>query len=1784
MTKNFTINGNRILILLLFALLPFTNVFSQLECPANINATATAGAGGCAATLTVIANDLGGCNVANTFTNDSPYAMDNNSLDASGDYPVGTSTVTFTSCGGTFSCAMDVIVESPAPICVTQDITVFLDGQGMASYSASDIDGGSSDPCGGNLGLSASPLSFSCLDIGVNSVNFSALNDNNAMCMTSASVTVLDTVAPLFSGLSTIVYLDEMGMATVDSAAVDGGSSDNCGAYTLTLANNVVTCDSIATGALVDVILTDPSGNVTEVQHPVTVLDTIPPVVEDVEDILIVLDPSECLGPVSYEIPTPTENCDAPVSLTQNFNTTIIDNSVSCPVGDMVHYYRVFDLSNHVLDINVDHVTIGVFNSFNSPLVEVKIHELNGDFVLANLTEVASNSMVLGDLSLEFVDFPISYTLTNKVYVIEIIAPNLTDNGFIVATNSLGESEPSYYSSINCGVPEPVTIESIGFANLAVLMTLETSNSFTIEQTEGIATDSIFPIGITTNTFVYTDGSGNTTELSFDVEVEGFPVTALSCLTDLNLSIDSETCVSSLTPEMVLTTDQIGCPDDCIIRILTEDDIELPNVFTSMDIGSSFKYEVSCGGNTCWGYVHVEDKTPPQIMCSNDTITCGELVAFPFPEVDENCTNVSFTILNETTEDVSCDDALLSHIVTRELIAVDDAGNESNICSQELSIMKFDIGTVVAPVNALVPIECGSVYPTDDLGRPDVSFYGGPTLNGVDLIQNQALVCNLFVDFVDMTIPTGVNSFSIVRTFNATHWSCGQDTTAQYVQVFEIGDNLGPVIDCPGDLTFTANPLDCGSSLELPALNVEDICGGVQSVSVQYEGGFIDGNGGLANLPLGYSSVTYTAVDLADNINTCTFNVNVIDDANPIAICDQFTTITLTNEGTAIVDAELFDDGSFDACGDVVIEVRRMNPSCDSDDFFFDESITFCCEDEGTEQMVVLRITDEAGNINKCMVTAEIQDKTPPVLVQGLPDITLACDFPFNTDDTEQFGTIQTNPDDVEEIILTSDIVEFSGPAFDGLVLGGCLELTSDEFSFENLNSCGQGTATRIITFSNSNGQSVTDVQFITFENPDPFDEDDVTFPADITLFNICDLNDIPVSMPVFTEDVCDQVGIDIEDQIIDNSNGSESCVKVLRKFTLIDWCQTNSNTFDLIEGQQVIEIFNIVAPEITSDCNDVSICSFDNDCGDAFIELNLTATDDCTTEDFLNYSYMIDAFSDGSIDITGSTSSASGAYPVGIHTIYWNVNDACGNEDICSYTFEIQNCKTPTPYCLDNLTAGLTPWDTDGDGEPDTEKIVVTPDFFDAGSFHACGTPVQLSFSEDVNDVERIFDCEDIGEQPIQLWVTDVNGNQDFCITTLDVQDNNDVDFCPDMLVFNITGTVKTADNVNLPDVQASLGLPDLLDNTDENGFYSFSEIPQGNDYNLTMSNNYNHAEGITVSDIILIQKHILGLDPLDSPYKLIAADVDKSTKVNGQDIIQIRKLLLGHYDEFPLNESWMFLDADTDFMDPANPWFNEMNDYVAINNLSSDVVVDFVGMKVGDVNETAMNGLAHGIDTRNDKTVTFEMNAVQLNAGEYATIALTQTTDVAVEGLQLGLTYDVEVMEIVEVKIGNVLATESQLKMQDGSMSILLDQNEIEQGITFYVNAKRDMNSSTIMINDEVFMNMAYAQSEGEMKVALREDIVLEETEFDFALTQNEPNPWMNSTNISFTSPSTVQGIFRVMDTNGKVILDRTIDCTKGENTFVLYNSELPSSGIYYYEVTIDSVRQMKKMILIK
>ncbi len=132
--------------------------------------------------------------------------------------------------------------------------------------------------------------------------------------------------------------------------------------------------------------------------------------------------------------------------------------------------------------------------------------------------------------------------------------------------------------------------------------------------------------------------------------------------------------------------------------------------------------------------------------------------------------------------------------------------------------------------------------------------------------------------------------------------------------------------------------------------------------------------------------------------------------------------------------------------------------------------------------------------------------------------------------------------------------------------------------------------------------------------------------------------------------------------------------------------------------------------------------------------------------------------------------------------------------------------------------------------------------------------------------------------------------------------------------------------------------------------GSYAFYPGGQGS-YCITPSMaDDSAARGVTTLDLALIRRHILGLMPLDSPFKLLAADVNGSGSVSTLDIALARRVILGETNTFPAG-SWRFVPSDYQFPDPLNPW-NAPASRCYTNVFADLPGQDFTAIKLGDVN----------------------------------------------------------------------------------------------------------------------------------------------------------------------------------------------------------------------------------------
>lgn len=168
------------------------------------------------------------------------------------------------------------------------------------------------------------------------------------------------------------------------------------------------------------------------------------------------------------------------------------------------------------------------------------------------------------------------------------------------------------------------------------------------------------------------------------------------------------------------------------------------------------------------------------------------------------------------------------------------------------------------------------------------------------------------------------------------------------------------------------------------------------------------------------------------------------------------------------------------------------------------------------------------------------------------------------------------------------------------------------------------------------------------------------------------------------------------------------------------------------------------------------------------------------------------------------------------------------------------------------------------------------------------------------------------------------------------------------------ISGVIRTADDEHISNVEVSVSSTQALTTllTGADGFYSIA-LPNGDQFSITPRREDNPLNGVSTFDLILISKHILGIQPINNPYKLIAADVNGSGSVTVLDMIKIRQLILNRIIEFPGVPSWRFVSANYPFPVPANPWQEAFPELVnGEAGTAEAIAIDFIGIKIGDVN----------------------------------------------------------------------------------------------------------------------------------------------------------------------------------------------------------------------------------------
>lgn len=1162
---------------------------------------------------------------------------------------------------------------------------------------------------------------------------------------------------------------------------------------------------------------------------------------------------------------------------------------------------------------------------------------------------------------------------------------------------------------------------------------------------------------------------------------------------------------------------------------------------------------------------NITDQFDSQTGLVNKLVIELELVNnIELPQVIENCGyELSFEDLLDNRN------ACGIGTVLREWTATDDSGN-TGTCNQVINFGSIDRPDIIYPGN----YEADCFVDPNSL-TPDVT--GDVRISGEQSCVQYAIGSDDL--FLDDCAPYG---FKIRRTWTVVDW-CDPNFEDTHDQMIKIVDEEAPVIDCPADFTISLRHNDCETNLSLPQATATDNC----DFNVNITRELLDPNDVViptAGVPVGNYRARYIAEDACGNTDTCFVWIRVIDPVAPVAVCFRDLVVSLTSDGWAYLCAEQINDGSYDNCTDVGLQIKRDD---DPSWAYYDNEIRqnncvrFQCRDLGTDR-VNLRVWDDADgdgfygpqndtngdgridemddtgdNYSECWTNVRIEDKLPPVLICP-PDVSINCLDDYQ--DLELTGEAEAdgNCDNIDAI--------YNDQLPNQLCPGSVIVRN---WTVEKRLAGSDGvlnTPDDVVT-------SRSCLQRITLEDDTPFAilklPGDVTVncqdadgldPHDLEKFNYFDdylntpQNPGDDSLVVFDEPRidydCEQLAINFSDRQFDLC---ENAYKIKRTWTVIDWCNPD---FELIHVQTLLRE-DTEAPQINVTVD--SPGANENGNCQGYVDFDVSAFDNCGTVTITHNSLYSNKLSD-----------PSGFYPVGSYEVRITAVDGCGNVSTELVNFSVVDLRLPVAVCKYGIGINMKP-----DG-----MVTLDANILDIGSRDNCTAKDNLRFEIQTIDIngnivgprgeELVFDCSLIGEQRVRLYVIDEAGNESYCETRVIVEDNADV--CSQ--TGSISGKIETVGGVPISDVEIWLnGRSQGI----FNGSFRLDSVSAYGNINLEAHRDINHREGVTTLDLIEIRKHILRVDSLDSPFKLLAADVDMSESISVLDILALRQLILRKTDQLANAESWHFVPQSHVFTQPNNPWINPIPYYAQFSASPDPLNVALTGFKMGDVNESVFLQEGSG---RNEEQ--WEMTYHWSNRGNQWYLRIDTKAD-QLDGYQMGLQLPANDLKLLGVE-GELSDQHVSQWKEDPSIIFIswTPQNEEAQ-----------IGSFTLQFEQKVWRTMTGVELSVEMKAeaypnpGLRRKIELNNVtkEVDnYALYSNYPDPFNARTIVPFDVPISEIATLRIYSIQGNLIYENEQWAEKGRNEWIIDHTDLKETGFYYYQVELKDFVAIKKMLFVK
>jgi hypothetical protein len=879
---------------------------------------------------------------------------DNFTATQSGSYTVAVTNSN--NCSTTSSAVVINATDITVPVVVTKNITLSLDANGNAVLTAAEVNNGSTDNCA-IASMVVDKTSFTCANLGQNTVVLTVTDVNGNTASNTAIITVTDNIAPVFTVCSSPINRVATSAAGAVVTYTLPVATDNCTA-------TVTRTAGLASGAIFPIgtttvthTATDASGNTVNCSFDVTV-SGLAPQINCVSDIVTIAANGQCGIFVNF---TATETTGIPVStITYSVSPnsffavgeTIVTVTATNAVGTSSCSFKVTVTDNQQpVFATISNINAGNDNDSCGAMVTVTAPNVTDNCGVASVTGVRSDNAAL-----------------NAMYPVGVTTITWT------ATDIHGNSSTSSQTITVNDTQNPTAIAQ----NLTINLNAAGTAGITAAQINNGSSDNcgIATISVSKTSFDCSNVGANTVILTVtDVNGNSSTATALVTVVDnINPTITAPANITQGTDAGVCgATVNLGTPltaDNCSIATVTN------NAPTLFPVGTTVVTwtvtDANGNSSTATQTVVVSDTEKPMITAPamvsvvNTPGTCATAVNLGTPVTSDNCGVASVT--NNAPALFPVGTTVVTWTVT------DIHGNVTDTATQTVVVIDNENPTISVS-NISVNNDAGKCGATVSISLPQTGDNCGVATVMGERSDNKLL-----------TEDYPVGTTTITWTVTDIH---GNSKVA--TQTVVVSDTEKPMITAPAMVSVVNTPGTCATAVNLGTPVTGDNCG-VASVT----------NNAPALFPVGTTIVRWTVTDVHGNVtDTATQTVVVIDNENPTISVSNISVNNDAGKCGATINISLPQTG--DNCGVATVMGVRSDNKLLTEDY-----------PVGTTT-ISWTVRDVNGNIKTATQTVVVTDNEKPVIVCAANQV-----FCANTGGNTQYTIAALNQSDNCGIATTS--------------------------------------------------------------------------------------------------------------------------------------------------------------------------------------------------------------------------------------------------------------------------------------------------------------------------------------------------------------------------------------------------------------------------------------------------------------------------------------------------------------------------------------------------------------------------------------------------------------------------------------------------------------------------------------------------------------------------------------------------------------------------------------------